>query len=492
LLKVLEGENKDALEAQQKLITEKALPDLDDNIKCGNSIIGTVGLNNTDIQRFNAFEWDEEFSEIKKNGGFDAVIGNPPYVRQEKIKEIKPYLKDHYETYTGVADLYVYFFERGLKLLKEGGMFSYICSNKFTRAKYGTNLRKFILKYNLKQYIDYTGKNVFEDATVDPCVTIIKKEERGNNGTVLINDEFEIPQNRLNELGWILKPIEILDLNEKIIAQGKKIKDIKNLKFYRGILTGYNKAFIIDENIKKDLISKDPKNSEIIKPMIMGRNIKKWEIDFKNNYLIFTRRGIDINKYPVIKEYLIAFKEKLTPRNEGQKVGRKPGDYKWYEIQDTISYYKEFEREKLIYPVITSSLFAVFDKNKFYLNDKCFMIASDDLNLKFLNALLASKTLNFVFKLLGSPLGKSGIELRKIYVEQLPIYPATPEEQKPLIELADQMLQLHEDIKTARTPQEKKSIERQISATDKQVDNLVYELYGMTEDEIKIVEDFLE
>ena len=122
------------------------LPNLDKNIKCGNSIIDDPEYTDK------PFKWEEEFPEIFVEGGFDVVIGNPPYVRQEKIKDIKPYLKNNYETYTGVADLYIYFFERGLKLLKEGGMFSFICSNKFTKANYGNNLRNYILKNELQQY----------------------------------------------------------------------------------------------------------------------------------------------------------------------------------------------------------------------------------------------------------------------------------------------------------------------------------------------------
>jgi len=275
LLKVLEGENKDAMSAQQKLIKEKALPDLDDNIKCGNSLVGSeiynykdLKLNSEDKIRINAFDWDEEFKEILGNGGFDVLIGNPPYVRQEKIKELKPYLKDHYETYTGVADLYVYFFERGLNLLKDGGMFSFICSNKFTRANYGKPLRKYILDNTFLKYLDFTGENVFKDATVDPCVIVIKKEFCNPKDNILVNDDFKISQSRLDENGWGFKPPKVLDLKEKILARGEKIKDIKNLKFYRGILTGYNEAFIIDEITKNELISKDPKNSELIKPII--------------------------------------------------------------------------------------------------------------------------------------------------------------------------------------------------------------------------------
>ena len=337
------------------------LPNLNNNIKCGNSVV-----NDSECTE-KPFKWEDEFREIFENGGFDIVIGNPPYVRQEKITEIKPYLKENYITYTGVADLYVYFFEKGLNILKEDGMFSFICSNKFTRANYGKNLRKFILNHSIIKYLDFSGEKVFEDATVDPCVIIIKKEPSEHENTILINDTFEILQTRLDEGGWGFENPKVLDLKEKIISKGKKIKDMPTLNFYRGVLTGYNNAFIIDKDVKTDLISKDPKNSEIIKPIIVGKDIKRWKIDYKDKYLIFTRRGIQIKNYPVIEEYLSQYKEQLIPKPEnweGTKwKGRKSGSYQWYEIQDTIDYYKEFEKkEKLVYPEIASHLYTVIDQ----------------------------------------------------------------------------------------------------------------------------------
>lgn len=250
------------------------------------------------------FVWELEFSEIFKgeNPGFDIVIGNPPYVRQEKIKEIKPYLKKHYKTYTGVADLYVYFFEKGLNILKEKGIFAFICSNKFAKAKYGEKLRKLILENQLKIYNDFTGVKVFKEASVDTCVIQIKKDFKNDN-EIYVDNNYYLKQKLLNKNSFTFKSPEVLNLRDKILNQGTLIKDL-DIQINYGIKTGFNKAFIIDEETKNKLIIEDSKNKEIIKPLLRGRDINKWRISYKHLYIIFTRRGIDINKYPVIKEFL--------------------------------------------------------------------------------------------------------------------------------------------------------------------------------------------
>ena len=213
-----------------------------------------------------AFNWEKEFSEICLYGGFDVVIGNPPYVRQERIKELKPYLKEHYETYTGVADLYVYFFEKGLQILKNNGRLGYISSNKFIKSNYGKLLRKLILNTtSFDKYVDYTWNKVFEDATVHSSVFIFKKNHNNKN-KILVDNEFELEQIKLNDNYWCFEKPEVLDLKDKINKTGTPLKNISGLKFYRGILTGYNPAFVIDEKTKNNLIDEDFRNKDIIKP----------------------------------------------------------------------------------------------------------------------------------------------------------------------------------------------------------------------------------
>lgn len=519
------------------------LPNLDENIRCGNSII-----DDKEYAGDKAFNWEQEFPQVFPEK-FDIVIGNPPYVRQEKIKEIKPYLKQHYETYTGVADLYVYFFEKGLHVLKKEGYLGYISSNKFTKANYGKQLRKYILKNTVfEKYVDHTWDKIFESATVHSSVIVLENNPKNVGNQILINNEFLLDQSRLNDESWSIESPEILDLREKIENSGTKLKEFSDLNFYRGILTGYNEAFIIDKFTKQALIKEDPKSEEIIKPMIRGRDVLRWVINYKDIYLIFTRRGIDIDSYPAVKRYLEQFKDRLTPKNKGQKIGRKPGDYEWFEIQDTVAYYYEFEQEKIVYPVIVPRTFAVYDNRGFFTNDKCFIITSNNLNLKFLSALLSSKTLNFIFRFLASTLEGKRYEMRKISIEQLPIYPASAEQQQPLIELTELMLdvnkQLQEevkgfqdwlnhtysigklskklenyyeldldtfleelrkkkvDVKSRQNYQNLKKefeesvaviapLQQQIQTTDDEIDRMVYELYGLSDDEIQIIEDSL-
>lgn len=516
------------------------LPNLDNNIKCGNSLVDDPEYTDK------PFNWEEEFKTIFDKGGFDIVIGNPPYVRQEKIKEIKPYLKDKYMVYTGVADLYTYFFEKGLRIVKEKGILSFISSNKFIKSNYGKKLRNFLIKnHSFVSYVDHTYSGIFEDATTYPGVFIFKKQ-LNNKNKIFVNNDFELEQSRLNDEEWSFEKPEALDLKEKILSVGYRLGDLNGVDISYGIKTGYNKAFVIDEYTKNLLIEKDSKSTELIKPLLTGRDIKKWRFDFKNIYLIFTRRGIDIDSYPAIKEYLLQFKDRLTPKKGGRQIGRKPGPYEWYEIQDAVDYYKKFEENKLIYPNLASSLFVAFDNQNYYTNQKCFIITSIDQDLKFLGALLSSKVLNFVFKFSGTPLQGHYYDLNKKYIEKLPICTGNQIKYKSITEKADLMLKLNKDLwdeingfkewvkhtfhleKFSKKLDEyyklsfedllselkKKKVDVQsrknhdllkaefeesinkihsylhkIEKTDKEIDHMVYELYGLTDDEIKIVED---
>ncbi|MEN6443070.1 MAG: DNA methyltransferase [Methanoregula sp.] len=520
LLKVLEEENEENIEKQLKLFAERALPSLHDNIKCGNSLIGwdvmTPEMPAEEVKRINPFDWDTEFADIVKAGGFDAVIGNPPYVRQESLgPEFKEYAKKHYETYAGTADLYVYFFERGHKLLRKDGTFGIICSNKFMRANYGMNLRHFLSNsIKILQIIDFGELPVFQNAATFPAIfitqnTVIKEQsfEYAPIKTLNFNSlDNEIRNTRLlldskslTGYNWIFQQTANLDIISKIKQKGIPFSRYTHSQIYRGILTGYNKAFFINQSIKDKLILEDKNSDEIIKPLVVGDDVRKYHIDYENRYLIFCRRGIDIKQYPAILRYLEQFKQELTPKPAGWKGtdwnGRKAGVYNWYEIQDAIEYHAEFNKAKIMWPEIAKESRFTFDDQKIYANAKVFFTPTNDL---YLLGLLNSKLIWSFLKNICSVLGDSDnggrLMLQKIYVEQIPIRtinfsdPADKARHDSMVTLVTKMLDLNKKVQDARLEQEKTLLSRQIEATDAAIDTLVYELYGLTPVEIAIME----
>ncbi|MDD4163334.1 MAG: Eco57I restriction-modification methylase domain-containing protein [Methanothrix sp.] len=236
LLKVLEGENEETISKQLKLFAERALPDLSRNIKCGNSLVGwdilkdNPGLSEEEIARINPFDWEREFAEVFLNGGFDVVIGNPPYVRQEGLGEFKGYFKKHYKVYHGTADLYTYFVERGVSLLRENGIFSYIVANKWMRANYGQPMRKWLKKQCIEEIIDFGDLQVFQGATTYPCimritksapsasfdVTQVKTLDFQNLKDYVKENHYSMNQSALDDKGWSLADERTQELLGKI------------------------------------------------------------------------------------------------------------------------------------------------------------------------------------------------------------------------------------------------------------------------------------
>ena len=396
------------------------------------------------------FHWDLEFPEVfidldsaswKDNPGFDAVIGNPPYVRQEGLKDIKPFLKENYQSFHGVADLYVYFVEMGLLSLQQGGHLGLIISNKFMRANYGTKLRQFLTQQTtIKEIIDFGELPVFSEAATFPSILLIEnnivaqqnvlvskiKSLKFNSLIDVINDlSYYVCENSLSVEGWSLAKNQIAKIINKLNKDNISLAQYIQLQIFYGIKTGCNEAFFIDQYTRSKLIESDPKSAEIIKPLVVGDDIRKYEINYQENFLIFTRRGININEYPTIKKHLEKFKSKLEPKPElhsGSWQGRKAGNYKWYEIQDTVDYWTFFEHPKIIYPVIASSSRFMLDNQGYFPNDKCFIIPCSDF---YLLALLNSKLLFNVTKLMVSVLGDEDaggrLELRSIHLQNIPI-----------------------------------------------------------------------
>ena len=522
LLKVLEGETDQTFGDQMKLFQTRALPNLSNNIKCGNSLIGPDYFSGRlipdpeELKRVNPFDWNAGFPEAMKAGGFDCVIGNPPYVRQEILgPRFKEYAQNAYASYAGTADLYTYFIEKSHLLLKKGGSFGMICSNKFMRANYGNALRSFISKHTtIEQIIDFGELPVFEGAATFPAIFLTTNLEPDRQKFIyapIKRLDFQSLEKEVKEIGialderslagdnWTLAKAEEIEVFEKIKKMGIPLGDYVKGKIYRGILTGLNEAFVIDKATRDRLIREDKKSAELIKPFVVGDDIRKYRINFKNRYLIFTRRGTKITDYPAIEKYLLQFKDRLMPKPKGWKGkewnGRKPGSYKWYEIQDTVEYYHEINKPKIVYPDIAKESRFSFDEENIHFGNTVYFIS---LNDKYLLGILNSRLIFSYFKRMASVLGDADKAGRIRWFSQdvikIPIRvislnnPNDIRNQNKMVNLVNVMLDLHKHIKDIHSDTQKSILQRQIEATDREIDQLVYELYGLTDEDIKIVE----
>jgi type I restriction-modification system DNA methylase subunit len=479
----------------------KSLPVLENNIKCGNSLI-----DDEKVAGERAFKWEKEFPEIMKKGGFDVVVGNPPYVRQEELSEIKSYLENNYEVYHGMADLFVYFFEREFDLLKEDGGFGIIVSNKWTRAGYGDQLRSYLSKFFIEKFLDFGDLKVFADATIYPSIILAKKIKKQNSKinfckiktldfpslTRYIDENgFIMDGKALTEKEWSANSPEAEQIFKKICSSGVTLEEYVNNRIYRGILTGLNDAFVINEETRKKLIKEDAKSAEIIKPLLSGSEIKKYNILPTNKYLIFTRRGIEIKKYPSILQHLEKFRTHLNPKKSvSDRVGRKIGDYKWYEIQDVIAYYKEFENPKIIWGNLTKLSSFYLDDEGFYVNAPACILPTKS---KYVLGVLNSKLVSYFLKSICAERQGGFIEQKPVYVSKVPIKNIEKSQEDKIVKLVNQIITLKKQLNTLGTKQTdaRAKLEAEIKKTDAEIDDLVYKIYGITDKERKIIEGSL-
>lgn len=430
-------------------------------------------------------------------GGFDVVVANPPYVRQEAIKSLKPELEKTYpEVYAGTADLYVYFYARALRLLNEGGIMAFITPNKFTRAKYGDLLRTHLAALDVRELVDFGELPVFTTAATFPFIVITRKaasqhrtrftqfrewREGDSIPAVIGRDGQWLPENALNGSHWTLAGTGQADLLTKIKAAGQPLGTYLNGELYYGIKTGFNKAFKINGIERAALIALDPRSAEIIKPFAVGDDVRKWQIRRQDSYLIFTRRGINIDDYPAIKAHLSRWQDELTPKITGQEEkGRKPGRYKWYEIQDDVAYYAEFEKPKIVYPVIAKESRFAIDQTGSYTNDKTFIIPSNDpYLLGILNSKVVWAFLKSICSALGDPENGGRLELRAIHVSQTPIPDAPDPLRAQIGEVAQKCLAAASDSVM-------------LAGLETKLNALVYRAYGLDERDIRMIEGGVE
>ncbi len=419
---------------------------------------------------------ETEFTDKKsyRIGPFDLVIGNPPYVRQEAIKDQKPLLEKHFGgkdknrnpvgAYVGTADLFVYFIQRGIELLNPGGAFAFVTSNKWYRAKYGTNLRAWMNRQTeIRRIIDFGDAEVF-DAIAYPTIIIATRRDapvqapKESDSLRVMNwpadrdrsevegfsalvDEigFDMPQNTLGADGWQLEPLAKRGLLERIRAAGIPLGQYVEGRFYYGIKTGLNDAFVIDGPTKDRLIAEHASSADIIKPFLRGRDIKRWRVEPQDFWLIFTRQGTNLDDYPAIAAHLEPYRDALTPKpaswnvaKNGPWKGRKSGSYKWFEIQDTVAYWKYFEKPKIFVPEIQDRAQYALDYESFYCVNKASFIVSDEID--YIIAILNSSVSWWITQHTFASKQGGFFEFTQQYVSQIPI-PKPTAMQKPLIEV---------------------------------------------------------
>lgn len=523
LLKVLEGETDQSFGEQMKIFQERALPSLADNIKCGNSLIGPdyfmgkLMPDSEELERMNPFDWKQAFPEAMKAGGFDCVIGNPPYVRQESLGAgFKEYAQKNFATYAGTADLYVYFIEKAHSLLKEGGSFGMICSNKFMRANYGRPLRAFIAtRTTLDQIVDFGELPVFEKAATFPAIILtqnIKSKKQKFIYAPIKRLDFQSLEGEVKNIcdtlderslagdNWTLAKAQEIAIFDKMKKRGIPLGEYVKGKIYRGVLTGLNEAFVIDRATRNCLIREDKKSAEIIKPFVVGDDIRKYHINFRETYLISIPKGWTHSrmstgadawkwlqkKYPSIAAHLAPFAGKGGKRCD-------KGDF-WWELR-ACDYYKEFEKPKIIYPDIAKESRFSYDDKGFYFGNTVYFIPLDD---KYLLGILNSRLIFSYFKRIAAVLGDADKGGRMRWFTQdiikLPIRMLDQQSSAHktfhdrIVKFVESMLAMHKQLAEAESDAQKAIIQRQIDSTDKEIDQVVYELYGLTEKEIKIVE----
>ncbi|EPZ96463.1 class I SAM-dependent DNA methyltransferase [Helicobacter pylori] len=460
----------------------------------------------------NAFEWRFEFPEVLNDEGdflgFDCIIGNPPYIRQEHIKDIKPLLEKQYQDfYNSTADLYTYFFALSYNLLKEKGFNAFITSNKYARAKYGAKLRELLLKKTtLVSYMELNALKVFESAAVDTSiVSFIKQtpskesvfkyyEPTPNDGNNLKSaPSLLMRQNALSTESFIFANATLLDLRDKMEGIGTPLKDW-DIQIYRGILTGCNEAFIIPTE-KRDAILNACKTQEererteaLIKPVLRGKDIKRYSYEWAGEWVINTHNGytsnlkskippIDIEKYPATKAHLDAHYDIIATRCD---QGDTP-----YHLRNC-AYLEDFEKEKIVYGEIVQEPRFYLDNGEcqlgyFYAEATSFILTGEHLH--YLLGMLHSKLITFAFKTFyaGGGLGESGYRYKKAFIERLPIPKITPQNQelaRKITDCAERILKVKEKDPKANTLE-----------LEKEIDALVYRLYHLTDEEIKIIED---
>lgn len=526
----------------------RKLNDLSSNIKCGNSLI-----EDKKIVGSKAFNWQQQFPKVFEKGGFDVVIGNPPYVKLEVIKETSEQLKQiGFETFDKRGDLYVLFVEKGFEILKPSGVISFIMPNKWLQAGYGQPLRKYFLKKRIVQLIDFGDIQIFQGATTYPLIFIaenaaptkefniaVLKSATASDFQTNVALSFEsYSTSSFDDRTWVISSKKDSNLLSKLETRYTSLDEYTNGKSLRGVLTGLTDAFVFERNQRDKILLEDPKSAELIHPVLRGRDIKPYHGPLGDMFMIctFPSLNIDIEDYPGVKKYLLDFgKERLE--QSGRKGSRKKTNNRWFETQDAIAYHRDFKLPKIMYQKFQVKPCFIYDEQGLYCNDSMWIIPS---NNKSLVGILNSKMGWWLITKYCTQI-QNGCQLIWKYFGQIPIPNLngeldalvnamilnTKELNSDLNQLLDLLqskfrivkfsrklenwhqlefgdflkelkkekvgLSLSEEAEWLTYFNERKKkiqdIQAHIIRTEKEINAKVYELYGLTEDEIKVVEN---
>ena len=498
-LKLLENEGRETQGQLFKFSDIKLLPSLDSNIKCGNSLVSSDYYHEKDLSLFddeamrkiNTFDWDKEFPEVFAQGGFDCVIGNPPYVNISVFPELHTYLQTTYSViHTGYNDLMYYFMYRGIEFLKEDGLYGIITSNYFLGNEYAKKLRVF-LSDKITKIVNFRNAKIFsanvhtalifaEKHTTNDIDIFTYSSDKAPDSVIIENDYSYITMKR-NTLGevWVLADSKEQHIIDKMKEGSILLGDIAIIE--KGPGTGKNDVFVL----KKEIAEKLNLEKELLRNNVKNGDIQRYVFNDRGTVLIYTDNKTDIKKYPNIYKYLSAHKKELSLRNEVLK-----GAYQWYRLERPRNKTVFDAKEKIIVPYRASFNRFAYDNQQYFNNSdsNAFIVKEEEpFLLKYILVLLNSKLHNWFYGFIGKPKGNSREYFNKPLAE-IPIKAISLEDQAPFITLADQMLETQRRLQQTLSDDDKKLLKQRAAILDKQIDNAVYKLYNLTADEVKIVE----
>ena len=538
LLKVLEGENEQTLTRQLKMFQERALPDLGNNIKCGNSLIGPdfydkqqmTMFDDEERYRVNVFDWEKEFPEVMKAGGFDTVIGNPPYVRIQTMiewapQEVEFYKQKYVAASKGNYDIYVVFVERGLSLLNKNGRFGFILPHKFFNAQYGQSLRNLLAKGNhVAEVVHFGDQQIFTGATTYTCLLFLNKGGSDECHFIKVDDLLGwrntgeatkglIPKDRITAAEWNISVGAGAKLFEKLSKIPVKLENVTS-RIFQGIKTSADKIYIVDGIERKtNLIKvysreKDAEywlETDLLHPLIKGGDSKRYSLSRTNRLILFpyVTQGRSVTelipesvlktRYPRTWAYLLDNKSYLENREDGKMRGIRWYSYGRTQALDVMPIPKIFTPD-----IAARSSFSLDETGDIFFTGGVAggygILVLSEYSREYILGLLNSRLLEWFIRQSATQMRGGYYSYESRYIRNLPIRPinfSDPTDKArhdKMVELVEQMLSLLKQLALAKTDHDKNLLQRQIDAKDQQIDRLVYELYGLTEEEIEIVE----